>query len=202
MADSSVSDGGFSIKAFAPKMSSLKDKEGNHIVTFACVGSAVQQNVLDSILFSDIDLLNKEELNKLYCDKDYKRKLKGLAFDIMQVYRDIIEDLLEEPNDRGELLLGIKGEIYNVDARFAVIAPTDPFYALGSASEIVVGSIATTIAALEPEEELTGQQIHKLLSGAFVIAKEHYQSSVITPYNYIVQKGRPHEPFLKVLPQV
>ncbi len=200
MADSSVSAGDFSMKAFSPKMSSLKDVKGNHIATFASVGSAVQQNVLETILFSDTELLTEERLNTLYCDIYYKRKLKALAFEITQVYQDIIENFIEEARDRGELLLGLKGEIFSIDSSFAVIAPTTPFYALGAPSEVLIGALSASVQSLEdPDTELVGPQIQKLLVGAFVIAKQYFQSSVIPPYEYVVQKGKPHEPFLKVL---
>lgn len=198
MADCSVSDGGFSLIAHAPKLCSLQDGKGNHIATFASVGSAVQQNMLEKICFSNTPLLEETELDKLYCSKDYKRLIKLVAFDIIEIYKDLVEETLEEPEDRGELLLAIKGEIFSVDARYAVIDPIAPYYALGGAAEIVIGSLATMTGSAT-EEEFTDQQVRKLLNTAFMIGKQFYQSSVLTPFTYVVQKGKPHEPFLKVV---
>jgi len=198
MADCSVSDGGFSLAAHTPKLCSLQDEKGNHIVTFASVGSAVQQNVLEKICFSNTPLLKEEELDKLYCSKDYKRLIKLVAFDIIEIYKELIEEILEESEERGELLIALKGEIFSVDAKYAVIDPIAPYYVLGSPSEIVIGSIATKLEE-QVETEPTGQQVRKLLNEAFMIGKQFYQGSILTPFTYVVQKGKPHEPFLKVV---
>jgi ATP-dependent protease HslVU (ClpYQ) peptidase subunit len=85
-----------------------------------------------------------------------------LATDFIDALRGTLREsgaMLETQKRRreeapGDLIIGINGEIFVVDYQFQVLAPYNPFTAVGSGRDAALGSLGSTKGLMEPEKRV------------------------------------------------